>query len=356
MNPATSPFSIVLPLALAFLLPSCAKVESTAQAETEPALSVDTTEATVVDSPERLQLTGNLRGEKETDLAANVTGRIVKTGVERGQRIKLGDLLAQVDIQAARLALAEAKVSVRTSETQGKISLVECERYEKLKAAGVVSDLEYDQVTAKCETAPLNLEAARARQSIAAKNVGDGMIRAPFDGVITERYVEVGEYVQASSRVISLAQVDALRVVFSVPEKNYPDIQVGAEVSVSVSAYDEQNFVGKVAHISGAVRDTRDIVVEATVDNAENKLLPGMFATVALTIGQEKLPSVPPSAIFSQNGKLNVFVASKEHLEQRVISPAPEVQGRIPVRRGLSPGERVVTVAKPELKNGQRIK
>jgi membrane fusion protein, multidrug efflux system len=289
-------------------------------------------------------------------LAANVAGRVLKTEVERGQSIKAGTLLAQVDIQAARLALAEAKVSVQTSETQEKINRSECERYERLKSAGVVTDLEYDQVTAKCKTAPLNLEAARARESIAAKNVGDGLIRAPFSGVVTERYVEVGEYVQASTRVVSLAQVDSLRVVFSVPERHFPDIKMGAEVQVSVAAYDSRSFAGTVAHISGAVRDTRDIVVEATVPNAESLLLPGMFAEVRLTIGTQKLPSIPPAATFDQNGKSNVFVVKDGRLLQRVVVLGERVGDRLVVQRGLSVGDEVVATYDSELRNGVKVK
>jgi membrane fusion protein, multidrug efflux system len=81
-----------------------------------------------------------------------------------------------------------------------------------------MSDLEYDQATAKCKTAPLSLEAAKARQSMAAKNVGDGTIRAPFAGIISERFVDVGEYVQPSSKVVSISQVAELRLEFTVPE------------------------------------------------------------------------------------------------------------------------------------------
>jgi len=348
-----------LPTLVAFgaaqLLTSCTRAEATAHASEDPAVSVLTTEVTLTDSPKRLRLTGSLRGEQETDLAANVAGRVVKTEVERGQRVEKDALLARVDTQAARLALEEAKVGLRTSQTQAEIDRSECTRYEQLKAAAVISDLEYDQVTAKCKTAALVVQAAQARQQIAAKQVGDGQIRAPFSGVVTERYIEVGEYVQPSSRVVSLAQVDGLRVVFSVPERNYPDIKLGAEILISVAAYPARTFPGEVAHVSGAVRDTRDIIVEATVPNDKRELLPGMFAEVQLTTGIERLPSVPASAVFQQNGKQNVFVADGDRLVQRVIAPKEQVGDRVVVLRGLRAGDRVVTPYEPTLRNGARI-
>ena len=337
------------------LLLGCQRERPTLETLPEPVVSVTTTEVSAIDSPRRLSLTGTLRGARETELAANVSGRVMQTRVERGQRIEKGQVIAQVDVQNARLALAEARVSVETSKTQQEINATECARYERLKGGGVITDLEYDQVTAKCRTAPLNLEAARARESLAAKNVGDGVIRSPFAGVVSERYVEVGEYVQPSSRVVSLAEVDELRLLFSVSERNYPDIKPNAEVWLHVAAYEDQVFSGRVVHISGAVRDTRDVVVEAVVNNEKRLLLPGMFAAVELVIGTEKLPSVPRSATFEANGRRNLFVVREGRLEQRVVQAVRDVGDRTPIRHGLAVGELVVQEPDPALENGQKV-
>ena len=348
--------SKILMVALVLLgLQGCRQADAALEHKPIKPVAVKSAPVVSVTLPRVLQLTGELRGAKETDLAANVAGRVLSTKVERGQSVKKGDLLAQVDVAAAALALAEARVQVETSKTQEAISKTDCERYDRLKAGGVVSDLEYDQVTAKCKTAPLSVEAARARQSMAAKNVGDGVIRSPFAGVVTERYVEVGEYVQASSRVVSLAQVDELKLVFSVPEQNFPDVKQDAEVKFGVAAYGDQVFTGRVVHISGAVRDTRDVLVEAVVQNPDQKLLPGMFADIQLTIGQESLPGLPKSAVFEKNGKLNAFVVKDGLLEQRVLQAAPAQGDRVPVRRGLKVGERVVVAQVDKLQNGQPV-
>jgi RND family efflux transporter MFP subunit len=343
-------------LAAAVALAGCKAKVDAAPAPEAPAVAVVTDAVTNVEAPRTLRLTGTLRGERETDLAANVAGRVISMKIERGQRVAKGDVMAEVDVSAAALALAEARVAVQTSKTQEAINQVDCARYERLKASNAVTDLEYDQVTAKCKTAPLNREAAEARQSIAAKNVGDRRILAPFAGIVTDRYIEVGEYVQASSRVASLAQVADLRLEFSLPEQSYSAVKVGQDVSFRVAAYGNQLFSGAVSHISGAVRETRDVLVEASVKNPDQKLLPGMFADVDLTVGTEILPSVPKAAAFEANGKLNVFAVQGGAVEQRVLQPGPEVQGRLSVRRGVVSGERVVATYSSELKNGQRVK
>lgn len=334
----------------------CQQQAAAVEEKHEPPVSVEVAEVTLIQAPQTLRLTGSLRGAKQTDLAANVAGRVQQTLVERGTEVKKGAVLARIDVSAAALALAEARVQVEASKTRQEINQADCDRYELLKAKGAVTDLEYDQVTAKCKTAPLDLAAAQARQTLAAKNVGDGVIRSPFDGVVTERYIEVGEYVQASSRVVSLAQVDDLRLEFSLPEANFTHVKVDADVAFRVVAYGDAVFRGKVTHISGAVRETRDVLVEASVPNPERRLLPGMFADVELNVGMRELPSVPKAAVFEQNAKQNVFVVKDGRLEQRVVQTAPEWQERVPVLRGLSAGEQVVAVLQPGLHNGQPVK
>ena len=150
----------------------------------EPPLSVQTEPARTIDVPVTLRLTGTLRGERETDLAANVSGRIIATSVERGEQVKPGQVLARVDTRAAALSAADARAQVGSIKAQADQARAECERYEQLKAKGAISDLEFQQKITQCSTLPLNVEAASARAALAAQNVGDGVIRAPFAGQV----------------------------------------------------------------------------------------------------------------------------------------------------------------------------
>jgi hypothetical protein len=111
-----------------------------------------------------------------------------------------------------------------------------------------------------------------------------------------------------------------------------------------------------VKYISGAVRaTTRDLVAEAIVDNQSKKLLPGMFADVSLSMGSEKLASVPLAAVFERQEKKRVFVVVSNRLEERVLQHGPEVDGRLTVRVGVKAGERVVVGKLQGLQNGARV-
>ena len=346
-------------LAMSTLLPmaACSKPSSAMTEDSAAApLRVETAAVTTVDAPMVLRLTGSLKGMKEADLAANAAGRVMRTFVERGDEVKEGAIVAQLDTSAATLALRQAQVEVQTSKTQEDINQTECKRYEQLIAKNAISPAEYDQATAKCKTAPLNREVAEARQNIASKNVGDGTIRAPFSGVVAERYVEVGEYVQAQSKVISIVQSGDLRLELTVPEANIASVKPGADVAFEVAAYPSKQFHGTLRFMSGAVRAaTRDLVCEAVVQNPEKLLRAGMFADVAVTTGTEKLPSVPLAAVFERQDKKRVYVVSAGRAEERVLQPGPEVNGRLTAQAGIKEGEKVIVGNLAALTNGARV-
>lgn len=329
---------------------------SSAPAE-KPAVSVQTDAVVSVDVPRTLRLTGTLRGDRETDLAANANGRVLATSVERGEQIKPGQVLATLDTRAASLSAAEARAQVDSTRAQEEQARIECERYEQLKQKNAISDQEYQQKVTQCRTLPLNVQAAAARAALAAQNVGDGVIRAPFAGVVAERYVEVGQYVRQDSRIVTIVSGDPLRLQVAVPEAQIAQIREGAELSFSVSAYPERRFSGKVRFVSGALRaSTRDLMVEAMVPNPDRVLLPGMFADVELTVGTQRLPSVPKRALVEQDDQSRLFVVSAGRLEERVVSRGPAVGDRIAILRGVRDGDKVVVSDLAPLDNGQKVR
>jgi membrane fusion protein (multidrug efflux system) len=319
-------------------------------------VSVQTVKIAEGDVPKLLRLSGTLRGFRETDLAANAVGRVVATSFERGAKVAEGQVLAQLDVRAATLTAAEARAQAENVRAQEAYARGECDRFAQLKAKGAITDLEFERVANQCRTAPLSVEAASARANLAAQNVGDGAIRAPFAGVVSERYVEVGQFLRQDSRVATLVNVDRLRLEIAVPEAEIGSVREGAEVRFRVAAYPERTFSGKVRFVSGAVRaSTRDLMTEALVENADRALLPGMFADVELVVGAQRLPLLPPAALTSRGGKPRAFVVVGGRLEERILSVGP-TQGELTgVLKGVTVGESVVTGDLTALLNGQPV-
>jgi membrane fusion protein, multidrug efflux system len=349
-------FSALL-VTLALALGACKDKSASAEpAEALPAV-VQTEAVTSIEVPRTLRLTGTLRGNREVDLAANANGRVMVTAVERGEQIKPGQVLAKLDVRAAALSAAEARAMAASSRAQESQARVECDRYEQLKAKGAISDLEYQQKITQCQTLPLSSQAASARAALAAQNVGDGIIRAPFEGVITERYIEVGQYVRQDSRIATIVSLDPIRVEIAVPEAEVGKVREGAELGFTVAAYPGRRFDGKIRFVSGALRaTTRDLLIEALVSNPDRALMPGMFADVELTVGTQQLPGVPKRAIVTKDEQARVFAVVEGHLEERVIAVGPEVAGRVAVTRGVLEGEKVVVSELAALTNGLKVR
>lgn len=334
--------------------PKSAEASADSSAEAAP-IAVQSAAVSEVEVPAILRLTGTLRGDRETDLAANAVGRVLSTSVERGEQIKPGQVLAKLDVRAASLSAAEARAQAESARAQEDTAKKECERYEQLKAKGVVSDLEYDRATAQCRTLPLSAEAASARANLAAQNVGDGVVRAPFAGVVTERYVEVGQYVRQDSRVVTIVSADPLRLQFAVPESEVAKVEQGAAVSFRVAAYPNRTFTAQVRFVSGALRaSTRDLIVEALVPNPDRALKPGMFADLELAVGKRKLPAIPKQAVTYHDNKAHAFFVIDGRLEERVIALGPEAGAFVSVQDGARPGERVALGQ--NLTNGARVR
>lgn len=320
-------------------------------------VAVSSAAVTEVEVPVTLRLSGTLRGNQETDLAANAAGRVLATLVERGAQVTPGQVIARLDTRAASLSAAEARAQADSAHAQQAQGQAECARYDQLKTKGAISDLEYDRAMAQCRTLPLSAEAATARARLAAQNVGDGIIRAPFGGVVTERQIEIGQYVRQDSRVVTLVSLDPLRLELAVPESEVSKVKVGAEVSFTVAAFPGQRYQGKIRFVSGALRSsTRDLVVEALVQNPDKTLLPGMFADVELTTGRRKLPGVPKAALQVRDGQAHAFAVVAGRLEERLLSLGPEADDRVSVLKGAVIGDHFALPPFENLENGRRVR
>jgi RND family efflux transporter MFP subunit len=349
--------SLALLVALAGCKRSAAEVGEPRDA---PALAapvkVQTQAVTAALVPKVLRLTGTLRGNREADLAANATGRVLSVGIERGVQVKPGQVLAKLDVRAATLSASEARAQAVSARTQQELARDECDVYAKLKERGALSDLEYAQKVAQCKVLPLTAEAASARADLAAQNVGDGIIRAPFAGIIAERFIEVGQYLRQDSKVATIVSLDPIRIELAVPEAEVSKVSEGAVVSFGVSGYPGRRFEGKIRFISGVVRaSTRDLVVEAVVDNKDRLLLPGMFADVELSVGSQQLPSVPKSALVVRNDQSRLFVLTGGRLEERVLALGPALGEQVAVLRGVNVNDQIVVSDPSALVNGQAV-
>lgn len=303
--------------------------------------------------PELLTLTGQLRASQESDVAADANGKVAATLVERGQRVKQGETLAILDARGASITASAAAAQSNLAQAQLEQAKKECDRVESLFKTGAISQAEYDRTTSQCKTTQFSVAAAQAQQQNAQKIVGDAVIRAPFSGVVGERFVNVGQYVQPQTRVISLYAPDPLRLELTVPEANVGAIKPEMPVSFTVASYGERAFTGSVKFISPNVRvATRDLVIEALVPNAGLELRPGMFAVARLPVGEKKLPVVPVTSVKTDEATSRVWVVVEKRIQERVVQLGGDREGKIAIVSGVKAGEQVVVQPGQDVRDG----
>ena len=338
---------------------ACKKPEATAQltsAKAEVPIKVQTAPVEERPMPEHLVLTGTLRASQESEVAADAAGKVTKTFVERGDRVKQGDTLAILDARGASITATAANAQSQLAKAQLEQAQRECERVKALKDTGAISQAEYDRVTSQCQTTQWSAAAAQAQQQNAQKIVGDSVIRAPFAGVIGERSVNVGQYVQPATKIVSLYTPDPLRLELTVPEANVAGIKPEQPVVFTVSAFGDEKFTGTVKFISPNVRPTtRDLVIEAFCPNPELKLKPGMFAVARLETAEKAFLTVPNAALVKQGDVTRAFAVVNKRVEERIVQTGSECEGTTAVLVGLKPGEQVVLSPGPDVRDGAQV-
>jgi membrane fusion protein, multidrug efflux system len=307
--------------------------------------------------PRSLPLTGSLVANQQADIAANASGRVIRTFVDRGALVRPGDALVQLDVLAARLSEAEAQANLDSAQEQRQLADVQCRRNQELLSKGAISHDEWERTDSQCRTSTGTAKAAAARASLAKKTLRDGTVRAPFAGLIGDRFVSVGEYVQPASKVASVVQIAPLRLQLSAPEEEVGHVTPNGEVTFQVLAYPQETFTGIITYIAPAVRPTtRDLVFDALVPNQDGRLRPGMFATAALKLPDEPLPTVPRRSLRSHDGTHRLLMVVGGRIEERVIQIGPERDGDVVVLDGVRAGERFVLQPSDQVKDGVAVR
>jgi len=306
--------------------------------------------------PEHLVLTGTLKASQESQVAADGPGKVTATFVERGQRVKQGETIAILDARGANLAVSTLNAQSGLAQAQLEQAQRECDRVKALRDSGAISQAEYDRTTSQCQTTQWSVTAAQAQTKSAQKLVGDSIIRAPFTGIIGERFVNVGQYVAPQTPIVSLYTPDPLRLELTVPEANVGGLKPEQVVSFTVSAYEKDTFQGTVRYIAPNVRPTtRDLIIEALCPNADLKLKPGMFAVAELVTAEKLLLAVPTNALQKGADVTKAFVVVDKRIQERVVQTGSEREGLTAVLVGVKVGEQVVIAPPADLRDGAKV-
>jgi membrane fusion protein (multidrug efflux system) len=337
---------------------SSAAGETRKPSDQAPLVDAKLTAASDLQVPRVITLSGTLIGNEKANVAAGAAGKVLATFMERGQSVKKGEVLAQLDARALRAQTQEATAQLESLRAQQAQSELDCARTQRMFDKGAIAKAEYDRSRTQCETSRWSVSAAEARKTLAAEALRDLQIRAPFTGMVVERDITAGEYVHPDSPVATLVDVDSLRVELTVPEGDVAQVRQGMTVEFRTAANEGGHaYQGKVRYIGPSVRQaTRDALIEAVVENPSHELRPGMFVTAKLALGQHTVPGIPATAVRTEGTQQHIFVDVGGRLEDRLVQVGEARGGRVPVLDGVKVGERVVSMLSPEIRDGARVK
>ncbi|GEP41533.1 efflux RND transporter periplasmic adaptor subunit [Brevifollis gellanilyticus] len=321
-----------------------------------PAKPIDVTSAKVEsrDMPRYLRVTGQLQAAWDAMVASDAAGKVESTPVERGAVVKAGDVLVKLDERVSQINLREAESSVALAKAQADLSGSEYERNQPLAAAKAIAQADLNRLRTDTAAKDAQLAAAEARRDMAQKSLKDAVILSPFAGTVAERLVSPGEYVQPGKAVARVVDTHTLRLLLNVPEAAVGRVKAGQTVEFTVSAYPKVTFQGKINFIGAAVREaSRDLLVEAEVDNQDGRLKPGLFAEARLTTGEEKTLAVPAAALRIDGTKRRLYVIKNNQLEERLVDIGENEKDWVEIRQGgVSEGEAVVLKPGPDAADG----
>jgi RND family efflux transporter MFP subunit len=286
--------------------------------------------------------------------------------LQEGDAVRQGMELAAIRRTDYAQKLGEAQASLSQSKAALEQAQLDFDRVSKLAEHGSVAAAELDGARTKRDSAAATLTGATVRVEEAQTSLADTSLRSPLDGVVLRRGIEIGQLAAPGTVAFSVADVSSVKTVFGVPDTMLPRVHLGAAQTVSTEAYPGATFAGRISRVAASAdAKSRVFEVEVVVPNADGRLKPGMVAALSIEKGVQgvaEAPLVALSAIVrspAHAGKFAVFVLDDGG--GKTVARAHEVElgeylGRvIPVKSGLSGGERVVVQGAGLLSDGEEV-
>ncbi|MGN6114916.1 MAG: efflux RND transporter periplasmic adaptor subunit [Nitrobacter sp.] len=313
-------------------------------------VSIATAKSEVI--PNLLTAVGELAAVHQVNVTSDVSGRITDIMFKAGSHVKAGTPLVQLFDGPDQGDLA----SFKAQATVAKLSL---DRAQQLAARQFGPQATVDQAQAAFDQA--NAGIAKTEAIISQK-----LVRAPFDGELGVRHVEVGQFLTAGTQIVSLTDLSTLYANFTVTEKDSGQLKVGQTVRIVVDAYAGRTFDGKITTIEPQIStDTRNIRVQATIANPDHILKPGMFATTTVVLPDKPaVITVPETAVdYTLYGDSVYLITEKKADDGKTsltavrtfVQVGDRSQGRAVILSGVKPGDRVVSVGQLKLQSGAAV-
>jgi len=333
--------------------------------EPEPAplvMQINTFEVATV-APQRLvrtvRVSGTLMPLRQTQISAEVGGEVSAVNVRPGDRVEEGDVLVQISTRNLDIQLNQQRSNAEATRAQLELAESQLERMRTLIDRGLAPTANLEE--AETQVAALRAQVAALDSAVSTAEIalGNATVTAPFSGIVSSRSVQPGQTIGAGSALVGLVDLSVLEFQASAPVSASVSVTTGQEVAVTVEGFADRSFMGTVSGISPvAIEGTRSIPIYVTLDNEEDLLRGGMFATGQIVIDEAlDAIAVPTPALREDAEGPYVLVVEGDRAVRRAVEPGPQWNNGdlTQILSGLEAGETVVSAALPEVNPGDLI-
>ena len=332
---------------LGILFLSACQSDEAAKAENEeeeaPPVPVETSVPVRGDVYSMYTGTAPIEAFAEANVIAKVAGEVREILVEEGDDVRKGQVLARLDGERLRLELNESEAKLRKLQR-------DYERNVDLQAKGLISDGDFEKIK-------YEMEALQAAFNLASLELDYTRIRAPIDGVVSERFVKLGSTISEGEALFRVTGLDPLVAYLHVPEREYKRIDPGQPVGIDIDALPGEPIVAAVSRVSPVVDpQTGTFKITVEIVDKERRIKPGMFGRIGVVQDvHENALQIPRSAIVDDQGAASVFVIEEDRAIRRAVSLGYGNRGMVEITSGLEDGEQVVTVGQASLKQDSHV-
>jgi membrane fusion protein, multidrug efflux system len=324
------------------LLAGCSQGKQEEKKE-EAAVPVEIGKVTVGAIDAAYRGTATLEAEDEATVLAKTSGVIEQILAEEGQRVRAGQVLARLETDRLKLEVARWKAEADKAREN-------FDRNTRIYEKNLISKELYDQ-------SRFTLDAARAAYDIAALTLRESEIRAPIDGVVSARYIKVGNAIQPNSAAFKVTHMDTLHAHIYVPERDIHKLAPKQAATMTLDAWPEKTFKGTILRVNPVVdAATGTVKVTVAMAGAQPELKPGMFGRVEVLYDRRDAATlVPKDAVLTEDAAQSVFVVADGKAKRRGIKVGYSDSYNYEVLDGLKSGDRVVTTGQANLKDDAKV-
>ena len=333
-------------LVCVFLLGACQQGDQVEEGEDEeetPAIPVETTTPIRGDIDATYTGTAPIEAFSEATVIAKVEGEVRQILIEEGDTVVKNQVLARLDGDRLRLEMNESQARLRKLQR-------DFERNQELTETGLISEGDFEKIK-------FNLEALQAAYNLANLELDYTQIRAPIDGVVSERFIKIGNTIKAGDPIFHVTSLSPLVAYLHVPEREYRKIAAGQPAGIRIDALGGDPILAYVTRVSPIVDPTTGTFkITIEIDNEQNRIKPGMFGRMAITYDRhENALQIPRSAIIESATATSVLVEEEGIAIRKAVQTGYSINGMIEITNGLDDGENVITVGQVGLKSDSRV-